>query len=210
MSTANLLITKDAVYLVCDGGSHNLATGEFLSRSKKSVELPESNSAFNVLGGAWVSPCLEIAVRDKAYESFSALVVGVAKSLPETIAEVHRQLPYAPRNWGQFVIVFAGWQDGPRATVMLVDDSFDSAPIIQRVEVLDEWYALPTIRRLVASDIEGSAIRLLEAQRAQRVPIVGSDVCASPATGHVELVTISANGIASKILHTWPEDESRN
>lgn len=150
------------------------------------------------LGGAWVGPYLHMDAEQQGYRDFDEVLAGLAHRLPTTIREVHEQVPGAPAHWGEFAVVLVGWQDGPRANVLHVVDNGTGAPRIKKHPALT-FTAIPCNETLDAADIEGSAVRLLEAQRAVHTPegVV--------ATGFVQLTTVGPQGVARKVLHRWPD-----
>lgn len=199
MSVANTLITADAVYLVTDGGWTDLASKRLLDIKDKVFEVVGTNSVLTALGGAWVAPYLHMDAEQQGYSNFDDLLAGVAGRLPDTIREVHEQVLGAPARWGEFVVVFVGWQnDRPRANVLHVVDSGDRVPRVTKLPA-PAFVALPCGVSLDANDIEGSAVRLLEAQRAADVP---EGVAAA---GFIQLTTVGPSGVARKVLRRWPD-----
>jgi len=58
---------------------------------------------------------------------------------------------------------------------------------------------VPTWEQFDAADIEGSAVRLVEAQRRTVVP---EGVLAS---GFTQLATVGSSGVSRKVLHRWAD-----
>lgn len=198
MSVANTLVTADAAYLVTDGGWTDLASRRLLDIKDKVFEVSGTSTVLTALGGAWVAPYLHMDAEQQSYQTYDDVIAGLIGRLPDTIREVHEQVPGAPRHWGEFAIVVVGWQDGPRAHLVYVNDAGAAVPRVNK-RAAPNFKAIPCAENLYQSDIEGSAVRLLEAQRAVETPegVV--------ATGFVQLTTVGPKGVSRKVLHRWPD-----
>lgn len=206
MSVANTLIADNAVHVVTDGGWTDAATGRLIDISSKVFAYPEKRAAMVGLGGAWVGPCLDVDIRQQEYTNYSELRAGILARLPTTIREVHEQVAGAPPNWGLFAIVLAGWQDGKgRAEVLFVDNTNPKKAPIVTITDGAHWLGIPVPAGLDPDNIEESARVIVGAQRYHKEPVMPGGVAASVATGFVELTTIDANGIRSKIVGRFPD-----
>ena len=199
MTALNTLVTDDAAHLVTDGRMTDTATGALVAIQDKVQEAPTLKTAFAVNGGAWVGPYLAQDVSQRPYATYSDLVRGVASNLHDTIREVHEQVPGAPRHWGEFAVVFVGWENGPRSDLLHVVDNGPGRPTINHHPAL-AYRSFNTGKILHEDDIEGTAVELLESQR-----IPDGDGGPLIATGFVQLTTVTSDGIKKKVLKRWPD-----
>jgi hypothetical protein len=228
MTAINVIRQAEAVHIISDGVFCD-SNGVVCEIIPNTWLLPHLPAAIGIHGPPHLMPFLvhRLSRECPSFDDIAAKIVGIA-------LEVHISFPMTYGTLGlgsvnpEFDLIAAGWSEarhrpvsylvtcqrrGPGTQgdweVIELSDSLIAPPISERLITAVNW-KLPKSAQAFRADVDG--IKLLQAQRLTQGLINPKD----PAGGHgflvggfIQLTSVFAHGVSSRILHRWPDQIGR-
>lgn len=227
MSASNFLHQGDAVHLGADGATY-LPDGTVLSIGSK-IKMLACGAAYVQRGAT--GDCEYIIGRmldsPATFDGAVAIVgdvlhdiLAMAKIAAIDIPEGQRDIEIKMAGWSAQMQRLVGWRVASRVDAEEVEQGF--VPFVPRMmsvvdfapdpacDVLELWGlpAAPTFDELMAIDPASAMLAVLEQQRASEydLPHVSARKIVG---GFAEMVTITKEGAAKRVLRKWPDHIGR-
>ena len=214
MTAINILVQRDAVHFVSDGASYD-AEQRLVSVGPKVWPLPHISAAIGVRGPAIALPLLAYFVGHAA-NSYDALKINIVEVLENAFANIHIVLGQCATG-AAFEVAIGGISETIGADAYVVSCSKDGmvSPLTQITELgfmpsceeIDSFVMMQTAKHLQSKspideiDPSDFGLQTIEMQRSAKF----GDHNTCHVGGFVQLTTVRASGVETKVLRRWPD-----
>lgn len=213
MSAYAAVRTADAVHVLTDGGMYDETKGTLIGTMGKIFLMPKQNAVMTQRGSGVVGSVL-IPKMSTFGETFDELKARVGPEMRDWLKPAIETDKAAGAAWVNFDILIAGISEsrGPHSYVV---PSYDH-PTFEAIKAWTPFDPGPVMMapgddRILATvdpatfDPVKDGIRIMEAQRQILEPQGQSAELRYIVAGFVQLTTVTAGSITTKIIHRWPD-----
>lgn len=211
MSAVNVLVQSNAVHLLTDAAIYQ-PDGMLSGLTQKVRSMPHLNCAAAMRGGyLGLAPIMEeISAAGTSFDSLKANMPALLRGCAAQYLHLLDRCAAGP----EFEVVIAGISetDGPSAYVVPSHDRYGEpwtvTDLAGLVALPCDEHLLAEVQRIAdgrsADDLDPikDGLAIFDAQRAHP-HLSNGDVCF--VGGYAQLTTVTADGIASRIIRRWPD-----